>query len=30
MKYGAGTYLPVSITGTREHPQIKPNRKKLF
>jgi hypothetical protein len=30
MKHGAGKYLPVSITGTREHPQIKLNWKKLF
>jgi len=30
MKRGAGTYLPVSISGTREHPQIKLNWKKII
>lgn len=30
MKHGAGTYLPVSVTGTREHPQIKLDWKKIF
>ncbi len=30
MKHGAGTYLPVSVAGTREHPQIKLNWEKIF
>ncbi len=30
MKHGAGTYLPVEIDGTRSHPQIKVQWKKLF
>jgi hypothetical protein len=30
MKHGAGTFLPVGITGTREHPQIKLDWKKIF
>jgi len=30
MRHGAGTYLPLSITGTRQQPQIKVNWKKLF
>jgi hypothetical protein len=30
MKHGAGTYLPVSIAGTREHPDLKLDWKKLF
>jgi hypothetical protein len=30
MKHGAGTYLPVSVAGTREHPQIKLNWKRIF
>ncbi len=30
MKHGAGTYLPVSVAGTRDHPQIKLNWKKIF
>jgi len=30
MQHGAGTYLPLSITGTREQPQIKVNWKKIF
>ncbi|HEX8812920.1 MAG TPA: hypothetical protein VF742_13095, partial [Terracidiphilus sp.] len=30
MKHGAGTYLPVSISGTRAHPQIKLDWKKIF
>ena len=30
MKHGAGTYLPVNITGNRSQPQIKVNWKKLF
>jgi hypothetical protein len=30
MRHGAGAYLPVSISGTREHPQIKLNWKKIF
>ena len=29
-QHGAGTYLPISITGTREQPQIKVNWKKIF
>lgn len=29
-QHGAGTYLPLSITGTREQPQIKVNWKKIF
>jgi len=30
MKHGAGTYLPVTITGTREHPEVQVEWKKLF
>jgi len=30
MKHGAGTYLPVAIAGTREHPEVKLQWKKLF
>ncbi len=30
MKHGAGTYLPVSIEGTREHPNINLDWKKIF
>ncbi len=30
MKHGAGTYLPVGVSGTREHPQIKVDWKKVF
>jgi len=30
MKHGAGTYLPLSIAGTRSQPQIKVSWKKLF
>jgi hypothetical protein len=30
MKHGAGTYLPLSIAGTRSQPQIKVNWTKLF
>ena len=30
MRQGAGTYLPVSITGTREEPHIKVNWRKIF
>ena len=30
MKHGAGTYLPVSIAGTRQHPELKLEWKKLF
>ena len=30
MKHGAGTYLPVTIAGTREHPELKLDWKKLF
>ena len=29
-KHGAGTYLPVAIAGTREHPEVKLEWKKLF
>ncbi len=29
-KHNAGTYLPVDIGGTRDHPEIKVNWKKLF
>jgi len=29
-RHGAGTYLPVSVSGTRSQPQIKVNWKKLF
>jgi hypothetical protein len=29
-KHGAGTYLPVAIGGTREHPEVKLEWKKLF
>lgn len=29
-KHGAGTYLPVEIGGTREHPDVKLQWKKLF
>jgi len=29
-KHGAGTYLPVAIEGTREHPDVKLQWKKLF
>jgi hypothetical protein len=29
-KHSAGTYLPVHITGTREHPEVKLEWKKLF
>ena len=29
-KHGAGTYVPVTITGTREHPQVHVQWKKLF
>jgi len=30
MKHGAGTYLPVAVVGTREHPEITVQWKKLF
>jgi hypothetical protein len=30
MKHGAGTYVPMTITGTREHPEIHVQWKKLF
>jgi hypothetical protein len=30
MKHGAGTYLPVAVAGTREHPEITVQWKKLF
>lgn len=30
MKHGAGTWLPVSITGTREHPELHIEWRKLF
>jgi len=30
MRHGAGTYLPLSIAGTRSQPQIKVSWKKLF
>jgi len=30
MKHGAGTWLPIMIDGTREHPQIHVQWKKLF
>lgn len=30
MRHSAGTYLPVHITGTRDHPEIKIDWKKLF
>jgi len=30
MKHGAGTYLPVAVAGTREHPEITLQWKKLF
>lgn len=29
-KHGAGTYLPVEVGGTREHPDVKLDWKKLF
>ncbi len=29
-RHGAGTYLPVAITGTRAHPEVKLQWKKLF
>ena len=29
-KHGAGTYLPVKVDGTREHPEVKLQWKKLF
>jgi hypothetical protein len=29
-KHGAGTYLPVAIAGTREHPEVHLQWKKLF
>ena len=29
-KHGAGTYLPVEIGGTRDHPDVKLQWKKLF
>ncbi len=29
-KHGAGTYLPVEIAGTRQHPEIKLQLKKVF
>jgi hypothetical protein len=29
-KHGAGTYLPVSVTGTRDHPDVNLQWKKLF
>ena len=29
-KHGAGTYLPVAVGGTREHPEIKLQWKKLL
>jgi hypothetical protein len=29
-KKGAGTYLPVAISGTREHPEIKLQLSKIF
>ena len=29
-KHGAGTYLPVEVTGTRQHPDLKLQWKKLF
>jgi len=30
MKHGAGTYLPVAVTGTRQHPEVKLQWKQLF
>jgi uncharacterized protein involved in outer membrane biogenesis len=30
MRHGAGTYLPVAITGTRDHPEVHVEWKKLF
>jgi hypothetical protein len=30
MKHGAGTYLPVAIAGTREHPEVKLQLNKIF
>lgn len=30
MKHGAGTYLPVEVGGTRQHPEVKLQWKKLF
>ena len=30
MKHGAGTYLPVAVTGTREHPEIALQWKKIL
>jgi hypothetical protein len=30
MRHGAGTYLPVSVDGTREHPELHLEWKKLF
>jgi len=30
MKHGAGTYLPVAIAGTREHPEVKLRLDKIF
>ena len=30
MKHGAGTYLPVTVTGTREHPDVKLELGKIF
>ena len=30
MKHGAGTYIPVAIGGTPEHPEVKVQWKKLF
>ncbi len=30
MKHGAGTYLPLAIAGTREHPEIKLQLGKVF
>jgi hypothetical protein len=29
-KHGAGTYLPVAIAGTRDHPEIHSQWKKVF
>ena len=29
-KHGAGTYLPVAVTGTRQHPDVKLQWKQLF
>lgn len=29
-KHGAGTYLPVEVAGTRQHPEVKLQWKKLF